>query len=45
LLTPFRGRQVPVIGFVNEGRDYEFVTLEQALADEVYRSPEGYIGP
>ena len=25
-------------------RGYEFVTLEKALADEVYRSPEDYVG-
>jgi hypothetical protein len=25
-------------------RGYEFVTLEQALEDEVYRLPEGYVG-
>jgi peptidoglycan/xylan/chitin deacetylase (PgdA/CDA1 family) len=25
-------------------RGYEFVTLEEALADEVYRSPEDYVG-
>jgi hypothetical protein len=26
-------------------RGYEFVTLEAALADEVYRLPENYVGP
>jgi peptidoglycan/xylan/chitin deacetylase (PgdA/CDA1 family) len=26
-------------------RGYEFVTLDAALADDVYRLPEGYVGP
>jgi hypothetical protein len=57
LLRPFHERGLPVTGFVNEGRQmpdllamfrrrgYRFVSLDQALADDAYRLPEGYAGP
>ena len=46
LLATFAEHRIPVLGFSQsmKARGYAFITLEEALADEAYRSPDTYVG-